>query len=161
MAGLTFCSCTIVHTQSNSNTPSNYANSNTVGNSNSSTSGDVGYARFTTSDKTYLGCWRSTKAPEVVNYKLAYFRFTDKTIQKSGMSRSVSYTEVDSNRHKDWFVLETRPENQKISLFLNINIDNENEITVGEQTGKNDDYEDYWNLRRVNCVKALKRLRAK
>ena len=66
---------------------------------------EIGYPRYTTSDKQYLGCWRSIEASEVVNYKLKFFRLTEKTIQTSKMSKPIAYNEAESNNYKDYFVL--------------------------------------------------------
>jgi hypothetical protein len=144
-----FTACKTVQTQSNS------TNVNVV-NSVTSTNGgeEIGYERFTKSDKQYLGCWRSVKATEVVDFKLEFFRFTEKSVQTSKMSKSVAYKEFDSNAHEDYFVLSIQ-KSANLQPFLSLNMVDNDEMTFGEYKNQEDildgEMTEYWNLKRENC----------
>jgi hypothetical protein len=160
LVAITFCGCANVQTQSVSeNKPQS-----TPTISNTNTGGEhYGYPRFTTSDKQYLGCWRSIEASEVINYELKFFRITEKRIQTSKMPEPIDYKEVESNGYKDYFVLQTESKKKEIQPYLSINIVSENEMTVHEFAAKKDikngDGENYWNLKREDCEKISSKFR--
>ena len=145
-----FAGCEKVQTQqiSTANSTSPPASSNDNGY-------EVGYPRFTTTDKQYLGCWRSTRAEEIVDYKLKFFRLTEQTIQTSKMLQPVTYKEIDSNKYRDWFVLKAESKSSKLRPFLNINMVDNDEMTISESATQDlsDEHGDYWNLKRESCDK--------
>ena len=124
---------------------------------------EIGYPRFTTSDKQYLGCWRSVKADEVLEYELKFFRLTEKTIQTSNMSKPIPFSEAESNSHKDYFVLQTESKNNDIQPYLSINLTSDDEMTIHEFATKKDitDGEgiNYWALKRENCEKIISKFK--
>jgi hypothetical protein len=128
----------------------------------------AGYARFTTSDKQYLGCWKTVKEPEVVNYELRYFQITDKAIQISKMPKPVSYIETTSNPHKDYFILQLANigMSNQLQPYFNINMISDDEMTIANYPtielylDPNHDQEtNYWALKREDCQKVIKRLK--
>jgi hypothetical protein len=123
---------------------------------NSNNGGEhFGYPRFTTSDNQYLGCWRSVKADEVMNYELKFFHLLEKTIQTSKMSKPIAYREAESNSYKDYFVLHTESKNNDLQSFLSINMVSDDEMTIHEFSSKEDitngEGVNYWVLKRENC----------
>ncbi len=157
---LTITSCVSIQSQQNSENNSqptlaiNYVNNEGK---------EIGYPRFTTSDKQYLGCWRSVEADEVIKYELKFFRLTEKTIQTSKMMKSVSFTEKDSNIYKDYFVLHIE-ENKDIQPYLSINMVSDNEMTIQEFATENIADEEginYWVLKREDCNQVVKKLKNK
>lgn len=159
---IVFCSCVKVQTQQISDNKSQpvptISDDKNGGN-------EIGYSRFTTSDKQYLGCWSSVEAAEVVSYELRFFRLTEKDIQTSTMSNPIVYSEAESNDYKDYFVLRTESKDNNIQQYLSVNIVNNDEINIHEFANKNDIVEgdgiNYWNLKRENCEKVLKQLKNK
>jgi len=151
---LTFCGCTNVQTQSISENKIQPASTINSTNNNGE---EIGYARFTTSDKTYLGCWRSVEASEVINYKLAFFRITQESIQTSETSKFITYKQVEANNYRDYFVLQTESKGKEMQPFLSINIVSEDEMTIHEFKTKekiiDGEGENYWNLKREDCEK--------
>lgn len=125
----------------------------------------VGYARFTTSDKQYVGCWRSVEASEVVKYKLKFFRLTEKVVQTSKMRKSISYSEKESNNHRDYFVLQlnSNDKNNDLLPYLSINMISDDEMTMHEfATAENiidGDGVNYWDLKRENCESVISKFR--
>ncbi len=147
---LVMLSCNKVQTQQVTNSNSININSNNKGE-------EIGYSRFTKTDKQYLGCWKSIEASEIVDYELKFFRFDKKNIQTSKMSKSINYSEIDSNKYKDYFVLQIDSKYDEIQPYLSINILNADEITFHEFKNKNDIIDgegiNYWNLKREDCKK--------
>jgi hypothetical protein len=147
--------CQVVQTQTNTSQNTVETESNISNNQNNSE--HYGYPKFTTSNKTYLGCWVSVKASEVVNYKLKYFQITEKTIQTSKMSKPVFYKENNSNSYKDYFVLKTGSKKNDLQQYLSINVVSNDEMTIQEFAIEKDitdgEGENYWALKRANCDK--------
>ena len=129
LIALTLCSCAKTQTQP---IPENKAQTAPTINNTNTSSEHYGYSRFTTSDKQYLGCWRSVEASEVVNYELKFFRVAEGEIQTSKMSKPVDYKEIESNGYKDYFVLQTESKNKELHPFLSINMVTDDEMTVQE-----------------------------
>ncbi len=113
---------------------------------------EVGYPRFTTSDKPYLGCWKSVKRNEVVRFERTYFRFDDSTFQSKELSKSVQYKQIESNGNKDYFQIEVASKPPRI---LSINIVSDQEMTIGEfETAEEiteGESKNYWAVEKIDC----------
>ena len=155
---LAFCNCNNSQnqqiTENKSETKATISNPNNGGE-------EIGYPKFTPTNNQYLGCWRSVKTSETVNYRLSFFHFTEKTIQTTEMPKPVSYSEINSNNYKDWFFLKTKFENSQLQSYLNINIVSNDEMTVGELVTENLDgeYKNYWDLKREQCEKIVSKFK--
>ena len=149
---LLMLSCNTVQTQQTGD--SNLNNTNSLLTNNGE---EIGYSRFTKTDKQYLGCWKSTKAEEVINYELKFFKIMKNNIQTSKMSKPIVYNEIRSNNYKDYFVLKVKSKNADIQMFLSVNIVSNDEITLHEFKTEKDiddgEGENYWNLKREDCKK--------
>ncbi len=158
---LAFCNCTNVQTQQISeNKPKPTPTISDINNGGE----EIGYPRFTTSDKQYVGCWRSVEASEVVEYELKFFRLTEKIIQTSKMSKPIAFSEAESNSHKDYFDLRTESKNDDIQPYLSINMVNNDEMTIHEFATKEDILDDgkginYWDVKRENCEKVFSKFK--
>lgn len=152
----TFCGCANVQTQQvlENKLPLTVSSVN-------NNSEEIGYQKFTNSDKQYIGCWRSVEVSEVVEYELKFFYLTENEIQTSKMSKSIAFKVAESNSYKDYFVLQTESKNKELQPFLSINMISNDEMTLHEFSTKENISNDgeglnYWNLKREDCNTILK-----